>query len=65
LGFKSMTNLASVPYVRAHDRWCKSHAKAHPAAEAFLEIAGSASVRLVSNVREGAGDRKRLDDVQS
>jgi len=58
-----MMSLTSVPFVRADHCRRKSHAKAHPAAaEVFLRIAGSASVRVVSHLREGTGDRKRLDD---
>ena len=58
-----MMSLTAVPFVRADHRTRKRHAKAHPAAaEVFLRIAGSASVRVVSHLRDGAGDRKRLDD---
>jgi len=61
-----MMSLTAVLFVRAGHRTRESHAKAHPAAtETFLRIAGSASVRVVSHLREGAGDRKRLADERS
>ena len=44
--------LTSAPFVRAYQRWYQSHATAHPAtAEVFLEIAGSASVRVVARLK--------------
>ena len=58
-----MMSLTSMPFVRAGHRRSKRHAEARPAAaEAFLRSAGSASVPVVSHLREGTGDRKRLDD---
>ena len=56
-GSESTMSLTSVPFVRADHRTRKSHAKAHPAAaEAFLGIAGSASVRVAARLKREAGD---------
>jgi hypothetical protein len=47
-----MMSLTAVPFVRADHRTRKRHAKAHPAAaEVFLGIAGSASVRVAARLK--------------